>query len=171
MSRNVEIKARIDDPRAFLKLANLVADGEPVEIRQDDTFFHCPNGRLKLRELSPDEGQLIFYQRDDASGPKESRYLISTTSDPAILRNTLACALGVAGRVLKRRILFLVGSTRIHLDEVDGLGVFAELEVVLDDEQSVEDGEATAKNLMQRLGISETHLLSGAYVDMLNTRG
>ena len=96
MARNVEIEARIDDPRAFLKLANLVADGEPVEISQDDTFFHCPNGRLKLRELSPAEGQLIFYQRDDASGPKESRYLISTTSDPAILRNTLACALGCA---------------------------------------------------------------------------
>lgn len=168
MARNVEIKARVDDPRALLELARRIAESGPVEIIQEDTFFHCSNGRLKLREFSPRDGQLIFYRRDDTSGPKESHYLISTTSDPDSLRKTLASALGISGRVRKRRLLFLVGSTRIHLDEVEGLGSFVELEVVLTDDQSVEDGEATIKKVMKKLALSEAHLLEGAYVDMMD---
>jgi len=167
MARNVEIKARVDDPETLHALAQGLADEGPIELMQQDTFFNCPNGRLKLRELSPQHGQLIFYRRDDTRGPKESSYLISPTSDPRSLRDTLAAALGISGRVSKRRLLFLAGSTRIHLDQVDGLGAFLELEVALEDGQSVEDGKTIAHNLMKKLGIPENHLLDRAYVDML----
>jgi adenylate cyclase len=167
MPRNVEIKARVSDLQGLLERVKLVADSGPLELLQDDTLFLCANGRLKLRELSPTEGELIFYQRDDVSGPKESRYLISVTSDPGSLRDTLAAALGVCGRVRKRRLVFLIGNTRVHLDEVDRLGTFVELEVVLADEQRAEEGEAVARRLMAQLGILESQLLSGAYVDML----
>ena len=168
MARNVEIKARVVDYHAFLGRVKRIAESDPVEIMQDDTFFYCPNGRLKLREFSPEEGQLIFYQRNNTTGPKESRYFIAPISDPGSLRNTLSLALGISGRVRKRRLLFLTGNTRIHLDEVEGLGEFMELEVVLTDEQSIEDGEVMARNLMRELAVSEEHLLDGAYVDMLN---
>ena len=167
MARNVEIKARIENPSALLERATAVFDSDPVEILQDDTFFFCANGRLKLRELSPSHGQLIFYQRADSRGPKESSYFISNTSEPASLRQTLALSLGVSGRVRKRRRLFLIGNIRVHLDHVEGLGHFVELEVVLTEGESIEAGRVAAHNLMKQLGISEESLLDGAYVDML----
>lgn len=168
MARNIEIKARIENPSAFYERAAIISGSGPTEILQDDTFFHCPNGRLKLRELSPSHGQLIFYKRLDTAGPKESTYFISNTSDPASLRVTLSLAFGAAGRVRKRRFLFLAGNTRIHLDEVENLGHFAELEVSLADGESVEAGQTKVLSLMEQLDISPENLLDGAYVDMLS---
>ncbi|MEJ2144810.1 MAG: class IV adenylate cyclase, partial [Acidobacteriota bacterium] len=76
-------------------------------------------------------------------------------------------ALGVIGRVRKRRRLYLAGNTRIHLDEVEGLGSFLELEVVLSGSQTVAEGEAVAQSLMRELGIPESDLIQGAYVDLI----
>lgn len=167
MARNIEIKARVDNPAALLQRALEICDSGPTEILQDDTFFNCSNGRLKLRELSPTHGELIFYRRADLPGPKESDYVISTTGEPETLRHTLTLALGISGRVRKRRTLFLVGNTRIHIDDVEGLGNFMELEVVLREGESAETGNSTAIDLMTSLGINEKSLVSGAYVDML----
>jgi adenylate cyclase class IV len=151
MARNIEIKARIEGVESMLPKAAALADRGPVEILQDDTFFACPNGRLKLRVLSPEEGQLIFYRRPDTRGPKESFYLISPTTKPDVLRESLTLAYGRIGRVRKKRILFMAGRTRIHLDRVEDLGDFIELEVVLSDAESRETGEAIARDLIDRL--------------------
>lgn len=167
MARNVEIKARADNIEALAARAAAIADGDPVEIAQDDTFFACANGRLKLRSFSNSAGELIFYRRPDDSGPKESFYLIAPTSTPVRLRETLTLAYGQLGRVLKRRTLLLVGRTRIHLDRVDGLGDFVELEVVLRDDEPAERGIDEARTLMARLGIASSSLVEGAYVDLL----
>ncbi|MDA8428699.1 MAG: class IV adenylate cyclase [Geobacteraceae bacterium] len=168
MARNIEIKARIESVEAIIPMAASIADKGPIEILQDDTFFACPNGRLKLRAFSPTEGELIFYRRPDQAGPKESFYLISPTSAPDILRESLTLAYGEAGRVRKHRTLFLAGRTRIHLDRVEDLGHFLELEVVLSDGENVETGEAIAQDLIAKLGISSNQLILGAYVDLLN---
>ncbi len=168
MARNVEIKARIESVESILPRAAALADKGPIEIIQDDTFFACQNGRLKLRVFSPSEGELIFYRRSDQAGPKESFYLVSPTTAPDVLRESLLLAYGQVGRVRKNRILFLVGQTRIHLDRVDGLGDFLELEVVLSDGEAVETGEAIAYELIVKLGISPNQLIDRAYVDLLN---
>ena len=168
MPRNIEIKARIDSVESLLGKVAAIADHGPVEIDQDDTFFACGAGRLKLRAFSSTEGELIFYRRPDQAGPTESFYLISPTSAPDVLRESLTLAYGQAGRVRKRRTLFLVGRTRIHLDRVEDLGHFLELEVVLSDGETVEAGEAIAHDLMEKLGISSAQLIKGAYVDLLN---
>lgn len=167
MARNVEIKARVEDLPALEARAAALADRDPMDIAQDDTFFHCATGRLKLRRFSASEGELIFYRRADASGPKESFYLRTPTSEPDALRETLAQAWGVAGRVIKQRKLFLAGRTRIHLDRVQGLGDYMELEVVLRDGESAEAGLQEAQTLMQRLHIAPAQLVAGAYVDLL----
>lgn len=167
MGRNIEIKARIFDSDNLIALVKIVADSGPVEIFQDDTFFHCQKGRLKLRELSPTHGQLIYYERPDGSGPKTSTYTISETTEPEQLRKTLASALGITGRSRKKRLLFMCGATRIHIDEVEGLGNFVELEVVLDDAGTVESGQLVAEELMNQLCILEKDLVEKAYVDML----
>src|SRR5260221_4636980 len=128
MARNIESKARIESVDSLLRLVRAIADGGPTEIFQDDTFFRCPNGRLKLRAFSETSGELIFYQRPDSAGPKESFYVISATASPDSLREALSLAYGQAGRVRKQRTLFMAGRTRIHLDRVEGLGDFLELE-------------------------------------------
>jgi predicted adenylyl cyclase CyaB len=122
---------------------------------------------LKLRELSPDQGELIFYVRPDVAGPKISEFFIARTPAPQAMRETLGRALGIIGRVRKRRRLYLVENTRIHLDQVEGLGSFLELEVVLSEPQTAVDGEAVALRLLPALGISEADLIRGAYVDLL----
>jgi predicted adenylyl cyclase CyaB len=167
MARNVEIKARVRDRPTLFARAKRIADSPPVEMLQDDTFFVCSTGRLKLRTFSESEGELIFYRRDDSAAPRESQYIITPTSCPLKLREALALALGESGRVRKKRTLFLVGRTRIHIDQVEDLGDFMEIEVVLSANQSVDEGIATARRVMQQLGIGEQDLVEKAYVDLL----
>lgn len=167
MARNIEIKARIPSVEALAPKVAAIADKGPIEISQDDTFFRCESGRLKLRAFSREEGELIFYRRANRQGPKESFYLRSPTSEPETLRESLSLAYGQAGRVKKHRTLFLVGRTRIHLDKVEGLGHFLELEVVLQESEPPEVGVREAHELMAKLGVEPSQLIEGAYVDLL----
>lgn len=171
MPRNIEIKARIESVAAMLPKAAALADEGPIEILQDDTFFACENGRMKLRAFSEDEGELIFYRRADQQGPKESFYVRSPTSSPETLREALSLAYGEVGRVQKHRTLFIVGRTRVHLDQVEHLGDFLELEVVLQEGEPADAGVAQAHQLMARLGVEPSQLIEGAYVDLLSQRG
>lgn len=170
MARNIEIKARLPQGIEALRPAvrRIAGVRGPERIAQDDTFFPCAQGRLKLRAFSAHEGELIFYQRTDEAGPKASFYVRSPTASPDTLREVLTLAHGgVSGRVRKRRELWLAGRTRIHLDAVEGLGQFLELEVVLKEGEDEAAGVAEAQALLQQLGIDEGQLLRGAYVDLL----
>jgi predicted adenylyl cyclase CyaB len=168
--RNVEIKARIESVDPLLPRAQAIAGGAPQLIVQDDTFFACPHGRLKLRDFGDGRGELIQYQRADDAGPKTSTYVRSPTTSPDTLREALARGLGPIGRVRKQRLLLLAGRTRIHLDAVEGLGDFLELEVVLADGEDEAAGLAEAQTLMRQLGIDDAQLVRGAYLDLLGDR-
>ena len=167
MPTNVEIKARVNYFEKFQKTAEGISDTPCQVIAQEDVFFQTGKGRLKLRLLADGSGQLIYYERPDGESPKRSDYYIYTTSRPTELRLVLERTLGVRGIVRKTRYLYLVKNTRIHLDQVEGLGVFMELEVVLADGQTVEDGQAIAQELMVKLGVGQEDLIQGAYMDML----
>jgi predicted adenylyl cyclase CyaB len=146
-----------------------LADAGPTPIAQDDSFFHCAQGRLKLRVFADGRGELIAYQRSDSTGPKLSDYLRVPVPEPAALRDALARACGLRGRVVKQRTLYGVGATRVHLDVVEGLGHFLELEVVLRDTQTVAEGEAVAQGLLAALGIVPAQLVPQAYIDLLES--
>jgi predicted adenylyl cyclase CyaB len=167
MPSNVEIKANAADWDHQIALASELSDTQATIIDQTDTFFHIPNGRLKLRKLTDNRGELIFYQRIDQAGPKQSNYSISITHEPDQLKSVLSSALGILGEVLKSRTVFLIGQTRIHFDEVQKLGKFIELEVVLHENQSIEDGMDIANDLMDKLEIKPDMLIEGAYMDLL----
>jgi predicted adenylyl cyclase CyaB len=167
LARNIEIKARITSVAALTERAAALADSGPTEVLQDDTFFNCPSGRLKLRTFANNTGELIFYRRSNEHGPKQSFYLRTPTTDPESLRETLSLAYGTVGRVRKHRTLYLVGRTRIHLDVVQSLGDFLELEVVLRDDEAPDTGVREAADLMQRLGVEPSQLIDRAYVDLL----
>ena len=167
MPRNIEIKAHIANIEAVTRRAAAIADQGPVELEQDDTFFRCESGRLKLRAFSRESGELIFYRRPDQQGPKESFYILSPTSEPESLRQVLSLAYGQSGRVRKHRILFIVGRTRIHLDDVQDLGQFLELEVVLSEDEPADAGVREAHELMMKLGVDRSQLIEGAYLDLV----
>src|SRR5688572_3223566 len=167
MARNVEIKARIENVALLTPRVAALASEGPLEIAQDDTFFTCDNGRLKLRAFSNDAGELIFYRRANQAGPKESFYLKSPTSSPETLRESLSLAYGQIGRIRKYRTLYLVGRTRVHLDRVEGLGHFLELEVMLVDDEPAEQGIREASELMDQLGVKPEQLVEGAYLDLM----
>ncbi|HEU4406599.1 MAG TPA: class IV adenylate cyclase [Polyangiaceae bacterium] len=171
MPSNVELKARARDFARQHALARALAGGAAAErIEQLDVFFRCPQGRLKLRYLAADRGELIYYERADDAGPSLSRYVIAPTGAPSELECALTMAYGVAGRVKKTRHLYLAGQTRIHLDEVEGLGQFLELEVVLGEGQGAGDGEAVATSIASALGIAPEDRVDVAYVDLLAAR-
>jgi predicted adenylyl cyclase CyaB len=167
MARNVEIKARITSAELLAVKVAPLADAGPIAIAQDDTFFHCAQGRLKLRVFADGRGELIAYERSDTHGPKLSDYVRAPVAEPAALRDALTRACGQRGRVIKQRTLYLIGATRVQLDVVEGLGHFMELEVVLREDQTLADGEAIAQQLLGTLGIRADQLLSQAYIDLL----
>ena len=165
-ARNVEIKARVHDLAEVERRARALATEGPVELVQDDTFFACANGRLKLRQFEDGRSELIHYARADGAGPRTSEYLIIPTAAPEGMRELLSRAFGSVGRVRKARRLYIADRTRIHLDQVEDLGSFVELEVVLRNGETPESGNAVARHMMALLGISESQLVMEAYVDM-----
>ncbi len=170
MPTNIEIKARARDFRGMRSRAEALTDTPVQVIAQEDTFFTVGQGRLKLRVRKANPAQLIYYERPDQDGPKRSDYQIFETGDPDALKLTLSRALGVRGVVRKTRYLYMVGQTRVHLDDVEGLGQFMELEVVMRPEQPDADGQAIARDLMSKLGVEQSDLLEGAYMDLLEER-
>jgi predicted adenylyl cyclase CyaB len=168
MARNVEIKARIEDLERTRQLVVKLADRGPERLSQTDTFFNVHVGRLKLREFSPAEAELIYYRRPNASAPTESYYERSVVTNSQSLGELLARELGIKCRVSKERLVYWVGRTRVHLDEVSELGTFLELEVVLDPGEKTEIGIREAERLMRLFEIHEDSLISEAYVDLLS---
>jgi len=151
MARNIEIKARIESTDALRSKVARLADRGPVELVQDDWFFRCAAGRLKLRVLSAEQGELIFYQRPDQPEPKESSYsLLRRRRRSRCARRWRAYS--IASRVRKRRTLFMIGRTRVHLDRMENLGDWLDLEVVLEENEPSAAGIGEAQELMAKLG-------------------
>jgi len=170
MPTNIEIKARARDFNILKRRAEQLSGSPAQTILQTDTFFLTETGRLKLRELGDGAAQLIYYERPNEGGPKRSDYHLFETGDPSQLKSVLSRALGVRGTVKKVRSLFLVGQSRVHLDEVEGLGQFLELEVVLRPDQTEDEGRAVAERLISDLGLETRDLLEGAYIDLLEKK-
>jgi predicted adenylyl cyclase CyaB len=167
VATNVEIKARAGGLAALAEEALSAGATEAGVFRQEDSFFRCASGRLKLRVVEGAGAELIAYQRPDEAGPKLSRYEVVPVADPVRMKAALSSACGVLGVVRKRRTLFLLGRTRIHLDEVEGLGDFVELEFVRERGESNEVGRRAIQTLMKKLGIRDEDLVKGAYLDAL----
>lgn len=167
MPRNIEIKARLDDLAGARRRAEALTGLAAERIDQDDTFFAAISGRLKLRQFADGSAELIHYQRADTPEAKASDYVRAAVGDAPALREALARALGSRGRVRKTRWLLRHGATRIHLDQVEGLGDFIELEVVLSEGQSDAQGRAVAEGLIRELGLVDAPRIAGAYLDLL----
>jgi predicted adenylyl cyclase CyaB len=168
MARNIEIKARVAALEHIRAIALSFASEPGGTLRQTDTFFVVSEGRLKVREFTDGTGELIAYDRPNIPGPKPSSYSRHACQNASSLCETLSRVLPVRGVVRKEREVVLIGQTRVHLDTVEHLGTFVELEVVLSDGQSAEHGDRIARELLRTLGISDSNLISVAYIDLLD---
>ena len=168
--RNVELKARDDDPESSLEACRKLGAVDCGVLWQQDTYFNTGQGRLKLREQRPGRCQLIHYRRPDEPQERESRYRIIEVGDPETMRTFLGEALGVTATVIKRRRLFLWRSVRIHLDQVEELGSFIELEAVAAPESDLSAEQELITELRRRLAITDAKLVSTGYADQLSGR-
>lgn len=164
--RNIELKCALGDPAAVLERAVALGARDCGFLEQTDTFFPAGAGRLKLREFGDGTAELIGYRRADSETARESDYFLHPCAQPSTLKSVLAYALGEAGCVRKRRRLLLIEHTRIHLDEVEGLGSFAELETVITDQPEAEAREELSR-IRGALRLDEETPISCAYVDLI----
>jgi predicted adenylyl cyclase CyaB len=163
--RNIELKARLRNRAAAMRTCRDLGAVLQGEIRQVDTYFRVPEGRLKLRESDPGQDYLVFYRRPDMAGPKRCDYVIQTVDRS--LRGVLGAALGELAVVEKTRSLYLWHNVRIHLDSVTRLGEFIEFEAVLSGACDDEDGRRKAAFLQETFGIPAGDLIEASYLDLL----
>jgi adenylate cyclase class 2 len=163
--RNVELKARDPDPEATLAACLALGAEDRGVLEQRDTYFAVASGRLKLREERPGGAQLVQYERADEPGARLSRYRVVEVPDGAALAEALGAALGVAGVVAKRRRLLLWQGVRIHLDDVDGLGRFVELEAVGPPESDLTREHELVARLRDELRITDDRLVERGSAD------
>jgi homotetrameric cytidine deaminase len=164
--RNVELKSSDPDPARTLELALKLGASDEGEISQRDTYFGGSRARVKLREQTPGEDELIAYGRPDGDDAKVSDYLRVEVTDAAALKEALDAAYGTKVVVAKKRRLLLWENVRIHLDEVEGLGAYMELEGLVDGD---DDGPARERveRLRRELEIDDANLVAAGYSDLL----
>ncbi len=165
--RNLELKTCDVDPAQSLSTCKLLRAEDRGTLLQKDTYFDVPKGRLKLRREGS-AAHLIAYERPNLPGQRESHYRIVETEDPSGLEEALADVLGITAVVKKERRLFLFKGVRVHLDRVDGLGSFIELEgVAAPGELDLSRLEGPLTELRSSFGIDEADLIGESYCDLL----
>lgn len=164
---NVEIKARCSDPvfiRNYLQSKEAEFKGTDHQV---DTYFNVSNGRLKLREGNI-ENHLIYYERSDQAGPKDSHFHLLKIPEPVKLKEVLGKSCGIKVVVKKKREIYYIKNVKFHIDEVDGLGSFVEIEAgnILAD-LSREELESQCNFYLSAFEINRKDLVENSYSDML----
>jgi predicted adenylyl cyclase CyaB len=165
---NIEIKAKCFHPEkveAFLFENGARFIGIDS---QKDTYFNVPEGRLKLRQGNI-ENNLIFYNRNNESGPKQSNFSLLPIENGIDTETFLMKVLGVKIVVEKQRKIFFIENVKFHLDEVKGLGSFVEIEAGNKNypEKTVDELKQQCDYYVKAFEIKDDDLLSESYSDML----
>lgn len=183
VARNLELKVGCgSDALADIRTRLTAVDPalpEPERMRQVDTYYAVSRGRLKLRQVerlgaegaSDPKGrtaELIGYDRPEQSGSRWSAYRIMEVEPDAVddLQGALALTHDVLVRVVKRRDVVHLGATRIHLDQVEGLGAFVELETVIG-AQDDRDVAREHESVIALLWLDRFTSIAGSYSDLL----
>jgi predicted adenylyl cyclase CyaB len=139
------------------------------DLRQTDTYFAAPKGRLKLRETAGFQAELIYYERAEASARRESDYLVTRIPDAASAIELFTKAFGVRAIVRKKRTLVLLDTTRVHFDNVEELGQFVEIEVPVREDEAASDRRLDS--LIDGLGLTWDDCIRQSYVDLTLEKG
>lgn len=164
----VELKARYEDlgkARALLQGAEHVGT-----FRQVDTYFSLGDRRLKLRVVKGRrDGLLIYYERPDAGGVKESQVLLARLEEAAGVLEILQRVFPVSAEVRKTRDIYRLEGVQVHLDAVEGLGRFIEFERVLGSDAERDAARAQLERLKEYFQIPEEDLMAASYSDLVGS--
>jgi homotetrameric cytidine deaminase len=167
-SINLELKAHDPNPQESEERCRALGASDQGVLHQRDTYFAGRHGRLKLREEGGSGAELIAYRRPDTTEAEQSAFIRADAADPAALHKALAAALGETVVVVKRRRLWMWENVRIHLDDVDGLGTFIELEALIGPGLNTpEEAAAKVTHLRSELAIADDALVAVGYSDLL----
>jgi len=164
---NIEIKARCADQARTRKI--LLDSGAAFKgtDHQVDTYFKVTTGRLKLRE-GLFENFLIFYERENRDGPKESNVILCENNPGSALKEVLIKSVGVLVVVDKIREIYFIDNVKFHIDVVEGLGSFIEIESINSNatigKQKLLD---QCGQYLVLFGINESDLVPSSYSDLL----
>ncbi len=163
----VEIKARSTNQekiRDILLLKHAICKGTDHQI---DTYFRVQQGRLKLRE-GDIENNLIHYHRENKEGPKLSSVTLYRSEPDSSLKEVLTKANGILVVVDKIREIYFIDNVKFHIDVVQELGTFIEIEAI--DETGIRGNDELLKQCefyLDLFGISKHDLISVSYSDLL----
>ncbi len=165
--KNVEIKAKCDNPQKIEKILKDIGANYKGLDNQIDTYFKVTNGRLKLREGNI-ENSLIFYDRPNQKGPKQSTFNLYKSQDLDKLKPLLVNSLEILVKVKKERKIFFHNYVKFHIDEVDGLGSFVEIESGdVEVERTIEELRDLCNYYIKLLDIKEEDMMKISYSDMI----
>jgi adenylate cyclase class 2 len=164
---SIELKARCADLGSVRERCEALGGEQDEADRQIDTYFSVRHGRLKLRESLRLGTELIYYARADVAGARESHYDVYAVEDAQALKAILEKTLGVRAVITKRREVFLIGGVRVHLDRVQDLGTFVELEASVDHAGDIGPVAEEVRRLKDVLGIEDRSLVKESYGDMV----
>lgn len=167
MGLNIEIKARCNDHSQVEKVMQRMNIPFESSEAQADTYFNVPNGRLKVREYGNKNAVLIPYIRPDLNKPRSSDYVLLDINEPNHTIDLLENMFGIRLVVEKVRKIYLYDNIRIHLDFIEDLGKFVELEGVITQEDQREETLQKIELLMELFEIKENDIVENAYVDLL----
>ena len=170
MSRNIEIKAKIEDYQQTKKIFARITQNKPVKLNQRDIFYNLKSYRLKMRTINNDSHEWIFYSRPNSADMKLSKYKRFNIKHPKLVDKILSVSLGRTGEVKKVRQLFLKDNIRFHLDRVENLGDFIELEYVIPEKESIQTAKKNVKLITEQLNIKKKDYIDVAYMDLINRK-
>lgn len=170
MSENIEFKAKVTDYDEMKSAMQSITQSEPVILEQTDVYYNVKKGRAKLRTICNIRHELIIYRRKDLAGPKSSKYTRIKVKHYKLVNKIMSSLFGVRGVVKKYRTLFLKDNIRFHLDRVDSLGSFMEIEYIVSPMQDKEDIKSQVDGLLQALNIQKEMLVNCSYIDLLTNQ-
>ena len=126
---NFEFKARTNDLKKAEEKLLLLNPKFIGEDNQTDTYFKVTRGRLKLREGNI-ENSLIWYERENIKGAKQSEVLLYQHNPDKTLKDILIKLHGIKVVVDKRRRIYFIDNVKFHFDAITKLGTFIEVEAI-----------------------------------------
>lgn len=166
--KNLELKVEVKDFYAILQNITSLGAKRVDTLYQTDRYFLIGEKRLKLRDVNGGS-QLIYYSRPNHPNSRLSRYYIFTFKDQqrTVIEKLLNMFLAVKAVVIKKRVLYQYKHTRIHLDEVENLGNFLELETVLDESIPQNNFYEEHDAIINALELSRYKKIKSSYSDLV----
>jgi len=163
MPTNLELKIRVTSHQSLKKILKQIGAENKGMLKQKDVYYSIPNGLLKLRIENGNES-LIFYNRNENDKNRWSNFeLLKFVNSNG--EKFFSKLFDVEVIVKKKRELFYYDDTRIHLDKVNNLGKFLELETL------VINGKVDAKKRFEKiislLKLDESKQIRKSYRDLL----